>query len=253
MRRTNATSRSTGPRTRRLTRFVMAGLAILAGGVLLAACGGSSNRAAGGASSSASIRDSVNATSCVTQVAALVKQEQAPMPDITPTTKVKMSKLKGKTVWYISPDQATGYALSVSQGLSAAGQAAGVKIQIFDGKDEPTLFASGMQEAVAQHAAAIFLYGFNPALVPQGLLAAKKAHIPVITALTGVGAPSNGTVFEAINENVRQEGVSMADFAAYHTGCKVNGATSYDPLYPSLVTERHLGRRSRASCSGPPA
>lgn len=198
------------------------------------------------------------ANACVKKATTLVDSEQAPMPDVTPTTKIDMSSLKGKTVWYISPSQATGYALAVSQGLAAAGKAAGVNVQIFDGKGEPTLFTQGVEQAVAQHAGAIILYGINPALVPQGLAQAKAAHIPVLTALTGEPAPSNGTVFEAINENVAQEAASMADYAAYITGCKVNGATSYDPLYPSLVTERNtikaeLAKLCPTTCTVTPA
>ena len=133
-------------------------------------------------------------------------------------------------------DQATGYALTVSQGLTAAGKAAGVNIHIFDGKDQPTLFVQGVQEAVAQHAAGIIDYAINPALIPQGLLAAKAAHIPVITELTGDPAPSNGTVAESINENIPQEAQSMADYAAYITKCKVERS---DHVRPAVLLAGH--------------
>jgi ribose transport system substrate-binding protein len=191
-------------------------------------------------------------------VATLVKQETSPMPELLPTAKIDMSALKGKTVWYISPSQATGYALAISQGLQAAGKAAGVNVQIFDGKGTPTLFSQGVEQAVAQHAAAIWVYGFNPSLVPVGLKAAKAAHIPVLTALTGVSGTDGGDVFEAINENLTEEPDYMADYAAFLTGCKVNAATSFDPLYPSLVTERdtikaELAKLCPSTCSVIPA
>ena len=74
--------------------------------------------------------------------------------------------------------------------------------------------------------------GADPALVPQGLLQAKSAKIPVVSiSLTGKPAPSNGTVAESINEDVTGGAKAMADYAAFYTGCKVNGAASFDPVF----------------------
>jgi ribose transport system substrate-binding protein len=228
----------------RLPRAVISGAAFIAVALVLAACGSSSSSSSSSApaastSSSVAASTTASASGCVASVTKLVSQETAPMPLLLPSTPVDMSKIKGKTIWYISPSQATGYALAVSQALTAAGNAAGVKISIFDGKGEPTLFTQGMSEAVAAKAAGIVLYGINPALVPVGLQAAKAAKIPVLAVLTGEPAPPNGTIFESINEAVTTGADDMADYAAYATGCKVNGATSFDSTYPSLVTERN--------------
>ena len=240
MRRSHEASCASGPGARRLSRALVAVLVTVVGGICLAAGGSSSSSSTAASSSSASSSSSGStvANACVKQVTGLISSEQAPMPMIVPSGKINMSDLKGKTVWFISPDQATGYALSVSQGFAAAGNAAGVKTVIFDGKGEPTLFTQGIDEAVAQHAGAIIDYAINPTLVPQALLAAKAAHIPVLLEFAGVPAPSNGTVFESINEDLSKQSDEMADYAAYATGCKVNGATSFDPLYAGLVAER---------------
>jgi ribose transport system substrate-binding protein len=262
MRRSNEASWSSRTSGGRLQRSLTVSLAIFVGAVCLAACGSSSSPTTPPSSappSSANASSSTgSASACVNNVNALVKKETSPMPELLPTSKIDMSALKGKTVWYISPSQATGYALAISQGLQAAGKKAGVNVQIFDGKGTPTLFSQGVEQAVAQHAAAIWVYGFNPSLVPVGLKEAKAAHIPVMTALTGVTGTDGGMVFEAINENLAQEPTYMADYAAYLTGCKVNAATSFDPLYPSLVTERNtikteLAKLCPSTCSVLPA
>ncbi len=220
--------------------------AFVAVAVALAACGSSSSSSSSATAASSASSTNAAATSssggsasaCVQQATALVSKQKAPMPEILPAGSLDMGASKGKTVWYISPSQATGYALSVSQGLTAAGKAAGVNITIFDGKGQPTRFTQGVEQAVAQKAGGIILYGINPALVPQGLAQAKTAHIPVVSVLTGTPAPSDGTVAEAINEDVTGGAKAMADYSASYTQCKVDGATSFDPVYPSLVTEK---------------
>jgi ribose transport system substrate-binding protein len=250
MHRSLEASLASRPGRRGLKRAVVATLAALVGASCLAACGSSSSSSSGAAaasapsaSSSTSSSSSSSSTSgsavsaCVHQATTLVDREKAQLSLVIPTTKVDMSALKGKTVWYISASQATGYSLAISKGLATAGKASGVNIQIFDGKGSPTLFVQGVNQAVAQKAAGIILGGINPALVPVGLAAAKAAHVPVMSVLSGVPVPSTGTLFEAINENVPQESKSMADYAAYITGCKANTAVSLDPLYPALVTE----------------
>lgn len=254
--------RRSGPGAGKLARVFAYCCAFVAVAVALAACGSSSSSsstssaaaAASTSSGSSTAASGTSASACVQQATQLVSQQKAPMPEILPAGSVDMGSLKGKTVWYISPSQATGYALSVSQGLSAAGKAAGVNITIFDGKGEPTRFTQGVEQAVAQKAGGIVLYGIDPALVPQGLLQAKAAKIPVVSVLTGKPSPPNGTVAEAINENVTGGAKAMADYSAFYTGCKVVGATSFDPVYPSLVTEKEtikaeLARLCSSTCS----
>ena len=248
--------RPSGPGAGRLARVFAYCCAFVAVAIALAACGSTSSStssAAAAASSTSSSSGSATAASgtsasaCVSQATQLVAKQKAPMPELLPADSVDMGSIKGKTVWYISPSQATGYALSVSQGLSAAGKAAGVNITIFDGKGEPTRFTQGVEQAVAQKAGGIILYGIDPALVPQGLLQAKAAKIPVVSVLTGKPSPSNGTVAEAINEDVTGGAKAMADYGAFYTGCKVDGATSFDPVYPSLVTEKETIKAELAS------
>jgi ribose transport system substrate-binding protein len=238
---------SSGLGSGKLSRVLAYCLGFVAVVVALAACGSSSSSSSSATSAASSATSSTaaassssggSASACVPEATQLVSKQKAPMPEILPADSLNMASSKGKTFWYISPSQATGYALSVSQGLSAAGKAAGVNITIFDGKGQPTRFTQGVEQAVAQKAGGIILYGINPALVPQGLAQAKSAHIPVVSVLTGTPAPSTGTVAEAINEDVTGGAKAMADYSAFYTQCKVDGATSFDPVYPSLVTEK---------------
>src|SRR5437868_3775598 len=59
------------------------------------------------------------------------------MTPAIPANAVKMATIKGKLVWYISPSQATAYALGVSKGFAEAAEAAGLRSQVFDAKGQP--------------------------------------------------------------------------------------------------------------------
>jgi ABC-type sugar transport system substrate-binding protein len=189
----------------------------------------------------------------MTEVKKLVDQQRAPMESRIPSASFDMSKNKGKSIWFISPSQATGYALGVSKSVQAAGKVTGIKVSIFDGKGQPDRFTQGFDQAIAAKADGIIAYALDPKLIPNGLKAAKQASIPVLQVNTGKPKPADGTVFESINFDIDAEAKSMADYAAYATDCKLNSATTYDTTYPSLVTMREgikaeLGRLCPDTC-----
>lgn len=228
-------------------RVLPAGVVALAAAV--AACGGSS----GGGSSSTSQTASSTSGQCTQQAKADVNAARQPLKLVVPSANVDLSPAKGKTIWFISPTQATGYAQRVSQAVTAAAAAAGMKAQIFDGKAQPDRFNQGIEQAVSSHAAGIITYAINPAVVPTALQKAKAAKIPVIAAATGVPNPTDGTVAETISVDLNKEGKLMAEYAALASGCKLNTAVTFDPNQKALTTERDavkstLGQLCPSTC-----
>ena len=210
-------------------------LAILLMMGVLAACGGDDDDAA----TSSSGGDGGGASSdCGQQAEELVTQNKEPMKPVVPEAAFDMGENKGKNIWYISPSQATGYALALSKSVTAASEAAGMSTTIFDGKNQPDRFTQGFAQAVQSGADGIVLYAINPELVPEGLQRAKEADVPVITMATGVPAPPDSSVVTAIDHDREAEGEYMANYAAYMTDCDVKGAITLDPAYVGLVTER---------------
>jgi ribose transport system substrate-binding protein len=175
---------------------------------------------------------------CTAEVKKLVAEQRAPMPLILPEATFDMSANQGKTVWFISPSQSTGYALGLSKAVVVAGNAAGIDVEIFDGKGRPDRFNQGFEQAVAQQADGIIDYAIDPELIPNALQKAKQADIPVLSMSTGKPEPEDGTIFESINTDLEAEGKYMADYAAFASDCEVNAATTFDPTYPALTTER---------------
>lgn len=219
-------------------------LALSLAAIALGACGGGddagSTGTTGSTASTAAAGGSADASDCVSQVTDLVAEEKAPMEMVLPETTFDMSANQGKTIWFVSPSQATGYALALSKAVTAAAETAGMKVEIFDGKGRPDRFTEGLTTAVARDAAGIIVYGIDPALIPEGLERAKDADVPVITMGTGKPAPEDGSVVESINHDLEGQASAMAHYGAMITDCEVNGAISFDKAYPALVVERDV-------------
>jgi ribose transport system substrate-binding protein len=157
------------------------------------------------------------------------RKELAP---VIPPDAISAASMKGKSVWFISPSQATAYALAVSKGFEAATAAAGMRGQVFDAKGQPTLFNEGVAQAVAAKADAIITYAISPALIQQSLKLAEEAKIPVIQANTGL-PPAPG-VYVSINPDITALGKLQAHAALLQTKCKLNGAIVYSSNFPIL-------------------
>ena len=196
-------------------------------------------RILGGAVLAASLLAALPISSAVAQDACLatatkaVEASRTPITPQIPSLPINIAALKGKKIWFISPSQATPYALGVSQGVQAAGAAAGIDVQVFDGKAQPNLFNEGVSQAVAAKAAAIITYAIAPALISQTLPKAIEAGIPIMVAMTGQPAPEG--VFASVNPDVPALGRLQADAALVQTGCKFNGAIVFASNFPILV------------------
>jgi ribose transport system substrate-binding protein len=169
---------------------------------------------------------------CLDTARRSVEAARKEMLPVIPPGAPRMAALKGKLVWFISPSQATGYALAVSKGFEAAVEAAGLRGQVFDAKGQPTLFNEGVAQAVAAKADAIITYAISPALIQQSLKLAEEAKIPVIQANTGL-PPAPG-VYISVNPDVAALGKLQAHAALLQTNCKLNGAIVYSSNFPIL-------------------
>src|ERR1700733_2724301 len=114
-----------------------------------AACSSSGSGSGGNASTGSPAAAQQSSQCAQTAKAAVQPYEAAPKYQV-PAQAINVKPLKGKTIWFISPDQPLSYPLSESQGIQAAGAAAGLHVKIFDGKSQPALFNQGLATAVAQ-------------------------------------------------------------------------------------------------------
>ena len=163
----------------------------LAAAALLAACSSSSSSTTGTASGSSSASASASAggpTSPADAGVALAQQTVAKLEATTgsypvPTASVPgVSKLKGRTVFYIPLLQDVPTFAVAAQTMKAALTRAGLKLQVCDGQAQPTAVAACVQQAVGAGAAGIVLDAIPYGMAYSALNAAVAKGVPVLVA-----------------------------------------------------------------------
>ena len=160
----------------------------LAAAALLAACSSSSSSTTGTTSGSSSPSTSASATSPADSGVALAQQTVTKLEATTssypvPTASVPgVSKLKGRTVFYIPLLQDVPTFAVAAQTMKAALARAGLKLQVCDGQAQPTAVASCVQQAVGAGAAGIVLDAIPYGMAYSALNAAVAKGVPVLVA-----------------------------------------------------------------------
>lgn len=96
----------------------------------------------------------------------------------------------GKKVFIISSDQSLEGNIRVVGGLTQAASILGWSPVVIDGKSSPDAQNAGFQQAVNQHAYAIFDVFIDSTSLGASMAAAQAAHIPVISITSG--SPTSG-------------------------------------------------------------
>jgi ribose transport system substrate-binding protein len=200
---------TTGVRRRRLGAVVAA----VGASALLAACGSadsdSSSKAAAAPSTTTS-GSGVSAEATAAYNAAL----KPPTTFSGPTTPVPAKR--GLKVGLLACDaKLTGCTTMLKDMQSIVQKELGWSTKFYDGQSDPKAWNQDLLQMVADHVDVIATSGLPPALVGQGLAAAKKAHIPVVTSSGGGGTP-NPTVpssyFSATDIDYAKAGAASAAY-----------------------------------------
>jgi len=142
----------------------------------LAACG--SNAGAKGDDTPGTSDSSTDTSALASEVAALDK----PLDSYSmPSEPIKnVSSLAGKTIYYIPITLQAPQFAATQKELTAAAEAAGLKVQVCDGKGTPTDINACVAQATSAKAAAIVTDAIPYGLAAGSLGAAQKANIPVV-------------------------------------------------------------------------
>jgi len=160
----------------------------LAAAALLAACSSSSSSTTGTTSGTSSASTSASATSPADAGVALAQATVTKLEATTssypvPTASVPgVSKLKGRTVFYIPLLQDVPTFAVAAQTMKAAVTRAGLKLQVCDGQAQPTAVAACVQQAVGARAAGIVLDAIPYGMAYSALNAAVAKGVPVLVA-----------------------------------------------------------------------
>lgn len=173
-------------KVRRSRRGVVAGVGVMATATLLVltACG-SSTSTSGESSAAASTQPAASAEASGTagneyeQVSEFLLSATGSY-ESPPTT--APAPQAGKKMWLISCGQAyTSCSIPIGEAETAA-KSIGWDTKIFDDQGDPTTAITGIRQAIADKADAIFLYYIDCAYVAQGLEEAREAGVKVAAA-----------------------------------------------------------------------
>lgn len=175
--------------THRWKRCLASGAALTAA-ALLAACSSSNSN------TSANSGSSPSASGSTSSGLALAQQKVAKLEATTssypiPTASISgVSRLKGRTIYYIPLAQAIPTFVVAAESMKVAMARAGLKLQVCDGQGQPTAIAACVGQAVAANAAGIILDAIPYGMVQNALDSAKAKGVPIVV---GDQSPQAGT------------------------------------------------------------
>ena len=228
--------------TLRSRQWLALGTAI-ATAALLAACSLGSSSAAPG-TSSGSAGTAPPATSTAAGGVALAQQTVAKLEATTssypvPTTSVPgVSKLKGKTVYYIPIIQDTPTFVVAAQTMKQALAAAGLKLQVCDGQAQPTAVAACVQQATGARAAGIVLDAIPYGMAYSALNAAVARGVPVLVA-DQVPQPADTPNTDQVSylPGAQDQADQIAWWTIADSGGKANGIIAEEIDNPSSIAQ----------------
>jgi ribose transport system substrate-binding protein len=169
--------------THRWKRWAAPGMALTAA-ALLAACSSGSSSSSSSAAASSSPSSSGTASSGAAAAQSMVAQFEATTTSYpVPAASISgVSKLKGKTVFYIPLDaHIPGFVVTAATMKTALAKA-GLNFQECDGQANPTSIAACVSQAQGAKAAGIILDSIPYGMVENALNTAQGKGIPIIIA-----------------------------------------------------------------------
>jgi ribose transport system substrate-binding protein len=244
----------------RLPRMAAAATALVAALITIAACSSSSSSSTSDAPSASSSSSATASASSAAASAASASSSSGVPAAVTalldagykgtfqPPPASGPKAAAGKKVWVISCGQIAATCASIADAAVQAGKALGWQMTLFDGKLDPTLYSTGILQAIADHANGILTVAVDCADAKSPLEQAKAAGIMTVTvsgfdcnnSLDPTGPPVYSTFIKYTG--IPDYGTTYADWKKYDaawdiaaTDGKAKVINTYSPGY--LVSE----------------
>jgi ribose transport system substrate-binding protein len=165
--------------------------ALAAGALLVAGCSSVEEQSKAADPKDSSAPTSAEATAAqekVDQASEAVDTFEAPGKPLT-----GVDALAGKTVYFVPATYQVPVFQAVAASLESALGAAGIELQVCDGKSNPANMASCMQQAIDAKAGAIVTGSIPQDLASVAFESAAKAGIPVVNTMTAPAGPGDPT------------------------------------------------------------
>ena len=140
-----------------------------------------------------------------------------------PSEPVDLSKVRGKTIYFIAFDLSNAFNESLLNNFKEAAALMDVKVVALNGQVNPSLETTYVNQAVKAKAAAIVLMSVGAEQVPAALQNAADAGIPVITmAQHSAGDDPGKNITNQVTVNTTEIGKAQVDLAYVTSNGYVN-------------------------------
>lgn len=172
---------------------------------------------------------------CISAVTAAVEKARAPLDLVVPESSINLEALAGKKIWVINV-LTNQFISDANEGYEAAAAAAGVDLTIFDGQGSADKWNEGMQQAIAQGADAIALFGVDTSIIAESVKEAHAAGIPVVESLaTDYDSKRSPDVYSNISADYNADGAALANWTLADSQCTANTYLLYSTGLPIWV------------------
>lgn len=225
----------------------------------LAACGSSSGSSSQSASAGgASASNASGGSSSSGSFSALLKTARSASPSSYegPTTPAKAPH--NVTLAVITCSSQLSGCVSPAVGVQAAARTLGWNVHVYDGGGTPQKQNAAMLDAISAGANVIANIAIDPNLVQQGLQAAQKAKVLVVSGSDGIDTPNPvekpgpgklGYKFD-VGPDYAALGRKAADWIIGDSGGKANVAVFSDKEFPSVLAFQNGLLAGLKTCHG---
>lgn len=178
------------------------------------------------------------AGSCAAEVTEYVDEVRQELPLLLPEPSFSLADVAGSNIWVINV-VTNQYINDSNEGQEAAASAAGVDLTIFDGQGNVNTWNEGIQQAIAQGADGIVLYGIHSALVSEGVKEATEAGITVVEAMgVNYDADLPEGVFTNTSGDYNEHGKAAAAWTLADSDCSAKSYLLFSSGLPIWVNTR---------------
>lgn len=150
-----------------------------------------------------------------------------------PAGTIDVSSLEGKTVWILVNSMQNTFNAAIATGAAAALEKAGVKSKLVDGMGQPNEWSRQVEEAVAQHAAAIIDSGEATELLGGPLKDVAAAKIPFVESINDVTAKPTVGVGSRVVVDFGHSGEVQAAYTIAQSGGTASVLIFADDEFPT--------------------
>src|SRR5215510_12012962 len=185
-------------------------------------------------------------------VANRIKTYKAIPKFVQPGPPIDASKAKGKTIFIIPESSSIPFINTIDDSIVRVAKMLGIKTTIYTNQAQPSQWAAGMNQAVAQKPDLIMLQGApDPRVLQPQLIAAKKAGIPVlVTHFFEESDPMPPNVTALVRVQFNQAARLEADWTSVDSGGKANAVVVTSKEVPIAKGMLDAMKQEFSKCSG---